>query len=113
MLKDCHGYNYIWAFVCHFSKILATLPDRKTDTAANLVQWYYCYLYQFLGMPEVWLSDNTRPFVSEFLATINQLTGTKHHHSSSHHPQMQGAIEITNAALDQRLHPYMTTYQDN
>lgn len=37
ILKDCYGYDYIWAFVCCFSKILVTLLGRKTDIAADLI----------------------------------------------------------------------------
>ena len=36
MPKDEYGYDYIWAFVCKFSKLLATLPGKKNDTAKTL-----------------------------------------------------------------------------
>jgi hypothetical protein len=111
MPPDRHGYNYVWAFVCKFSKILATLPGRKTDTAEDLAKRYYRHLYRFLGVPWVWISDNAGPFISEFMATINKLTGTKHRHGSPLHPQTQGAIEITNQELDQKLRFYIDKYQ--
>ena len=58
-----------------------------------------------------WLSDNAGPFISEFLETINKLAGTRHRHGSSLHPQTQGAVEITNAELDQKLRFYVDKYQ--
>ena len=64
-------------------------------------------------MPHIWLSDNADHFISELLETINQLTDTKHCHGSSRHLQTQGAIEITNADLDQRLRFYVDYYQNN
>jgi hypothetical protein len=32
MPKDEYGYDYVWAFDCKFSKLLATLPGKKNDT---------------------------------------------------------------------------------
>lgn len=34
---DQYGYNYVWAFVCKFSRILATVPGKKADTVAPKV----------------------------------------------------------------------------
>lgn len=113
MPKDRHGYDYAWAFIDKFSRILATLPGKKTDTAEDVAARYYRYLYRIFGMPAVWISDNAGPFVSRFLAKLNELTGTKHRHGSSYHPQTQGAIEFTNQELDQRLRFYVNKYQDN
>jgi hypothetical protein len=31
--KDEYGYDYVWVFVCTFSKLLATLPGKNNDTA--------------------------------------------------------------------------------
>ena len=63
-----------------------------------------------MGIPDIWISDNVGPFVSEFLETINKLTGTKRRYESSRYPQSQGAMEITNAELDKKLRPYLTIY---
>lgn len=111
MPTDEYGYNYVWVFVCKFSRLKATLAGKKTDTAATLAQRYYRYLYRILGCPNAWLTDNAGPFVSEFLGTLNKLTGTKHRHGSALHPQTQGAVEITNAELDQQLRFYVDKYQ--
>jgi hypothetical protein len=64
-----------------------------------------------MSMPSVWISDNAGPLISKFLGTMNALTGTKHRHGSSLHPQTQGAVEVTNAELDQRLRFYVEKYQ--
>jgi hypothetical protein len=111
MPPDERGYNYVWVFICKFSRILATLPGRKNDTAEVLAQRYYQYLYRFFGVPAVWISDNAGPFISEFLAELNRLTGTKHRHGSALHPQTQGAVERTNRDLDQKLRFYIDAYQ--
>lgn len=111
MPLDRHGYNYVWVFVCKFSKIILRVPAKKTDTAADVAQRYYRYAYRFLGVPSVWISDNAGPFISEFMKTINTLTGTKHRHGSALHPQTQGGVEITNQELDQQLRFYIDKYQ--
>ena len=112
MPKDKYGYNYVWTFICKFSRIIATLPGKKNDTAETIAQRYYRAIYRFMGMPSVWLSDNAGPFISEFLATINKLTGTKHRYGSSLHLQIQGAVKITNSELDQKLRFYINKYQN-
>ena len=111
MPKDRHGYDYVWVFVCKFSRLIATIPGRKTDKAQDIAARYYRYLYRFLGGPFVWISDNAGPFVSQFTKTINEITGTKHRHGSSRHPQTRGTVEITNADLDQKLRFYVDRYQ--
>ena len=113
MPPDRHGYDYVWVFVCKFSRLLATLPGRKTDTGERLASRYYRYLYRFPGAPFVWITDNARPFISEFMDTLNKLTGTKHRYGSLLHPQTQGAVEITNQELDQKLRFYIDKYQTN
>ena len=62
-------------------------------------------------MPYIWISDNAGPFISDFMTTINKLTGTTHHRGSPLHPQTQGAVEITNQELDQKLRFYIDRYQ--
>ncbi|KAM4055474.1 integrase core domain-containing protein [Hirsutella rhossiliensis] len=93
MPKDRYGYDYVWTFVCKLSRIIATLPGRKNDTAEVLASRYFRYLYRFFE--------------------INRLTGTKHRHGSSLHPQTQGGVEVTNQYLDQKLRFYVTKHQDN
>ena len=111
MPEDEHGYDYVWVFICKFSRIIATLPGKKSDTAETLAQRYYRFIYRFFGIPSIWLSDNAGQFISEYLATLNSLTGTKHRRGSSLHPQTQGAVEITNQELDQKLRFYVDKYQ--
>lgn len=111
MPTDVQGYDYVWAFICKFARLMVTIPGKKTDDAETLAKRYYRRVYCFLGMPLHWISDNAGPFISEFMETINKLTGTKHRHGSARHPQSQGGIEITNADLDQRLRFYIDKYQ--
>ena len=84
--KTRQGYNYVWAFICQFNKIIATLPGHKGDRAPDLAKRYYHQIYRFMGIPDIWISNNAGPFVSEFLETINKLTGTKYRHKNSHYP---------------------------
>ena len=92
---------------------MVKIPGKKTDYVEMLAKRYYRYAYCFLGMPTMWISDIAGPFISEFLATINSLTGTKHRLGSPRNPQTQGAIEITNAVLDARFRFYIDLYQRN
>ena len=38
MPKDERGYDYVWVFVCKFSRLIARLPGNKTDTAEKLAK---------------------------------------------------------------------------
>lgn len=111
MPRDKHGYDYVWAFVCKLSKIIVRLPARKTDNAERLASRYYQKVYSLLGVPAAWYTDNGGPFVSAFMAKINELTGTKHRFGSALHPQTQGSVEITNQELDQNMQFYVDHYQ--
>jgi hypothetical protein len=113
MPKDRHGYDYVWRFVCRFSKLLATLAGKKTDNAEQVATRYYRQIYRFMGIPASWYSDNGGQFISDFLKEINRQTGTKHRFGSALHPQTQGAIEITNQELDQKLRFYINHHQDD
>lgn len=113
MPKDRHGFDYVWVFVDKFSRLIASLPGNKKDNAEKLAGRYYRSLYRILGMPDIWISDNAGPFISGFLQEVNRLTGTKHRHGSAFHPQTQGAVEVTNQCLDQRLRFYVDKYQDD
>jgi hypothetical protein len=113
MPLDKYGYDYVWTFICKFSRLMITLPGQKTDDGVKLASRYYRYCYRILGCPYSWLTDNAGPFVSKFMETLNRLTGIKHRHGSSLHPQTQGAVEITNAELDQKLRFYVDKYQTN
>lgn len=113
MPTDKYSYDYVWVFIDKFSRLIVSLPGKKTDTAEILAQRYYRFVYRFLGVPAVWISDNAGPFVSKFLAAVNKLTGTKHRHGSALHPQTQGGVEITNQELDQRLRFYCNNFQDD
>ncbi|KJZ68960.1 hypothetical protein HIM_08979 [Hirsutella minnesotensis 3608] len=46
MPKDRYGYDYVWTFVCKLSRIIATLPGKKNDTAEVLASRYFRYLYR-------------------------------------------------------------------
>lgn len=113
MPKDKRGYDYVWRFVCRFSKILVTLPGKKTDDAETIAKRYYKAVYRLLGVPVCWYTDNGGQFISAFTKEINKLTGTKHRFGSAMHPQTQGAVEITNQELDQKLRFYVNHHQDD
>ena len=40
MPRDERGYDYVWVFVCKFSRLIARLPGNKTDTAEKLAKRY-------------------------------------------------------------------------
>jgi transposase InsO family protein len=111
MPEDEYGYNYVWAFVDKFSRMIARLPGKKIDKGSDVAMRYYRYLYRFLSLPAVFISDNGGQFISDFIDAINKLTGTKHRKGSPRHAQSQGAVERTNLDLDQDLRPYIDKYQ--
>jgi hypothetical protein len=113
MPKDRHGHDYIWAFICRLTKFIITIPGRKDDTAETLAKRYFQRVFGWLGMPVIWYSDKGPQFISRLVAYINKATGTKHRFGTSGQASTQGAIEITNQYLDQRLRFYVDYMQDN
>jgi hypothetical protein len=113
MPQDEHGYNYVWVFICRLSKFLVTIPGKKTDTALDLASRYYRRLFGQFGLPARWYTDNGPQFIGDFTRRINELTGTEHRTGTPGQASTQGAVEITNQYLDQRLRFYVNHYQDN
>jgi hypothetical protein len=113
MPPDRHGYNYIWAFICRLSKFLVTIPGKKDDTAEVLARRYFRHLFGTLGMPARWYSDNGPQFISSFTKYLNKATGTEHRFGTPGQAATQGAVEITNQYLDQRLRFYINHFQND
>jgi hypothetical protein len=113
MPQDQHGYNYVWAFICRLSKFLVTLPGRKDDTAEILAKRYFRQIFGILGLPARWYSDNGPQFISGFTAYLNKATGTEHRFGTPGQAATQGAVEITNQYLDQRLRFYVNHFQND
>ncbi|XP_044720159.1 reverse transcriptase (RNA-dependent DNA polymerase) domain-containing protein [Hirsutella rhossiliensis] len=74
MPKDRYGYDYVWTFVCKLSRIIATLPGKKNDTAEVLASRYFRYLYRFFGMPSYGFLTTLD---SLFLPSSQRLTGSR------------------------------------
>ncbi|KAM4061291.1 integrase core domain-containing protein [Hirsutella rhossiliensis] len=108
MPNDRNGFDYVWTFICKLSKLILTIPGKKTDTAERLAKRYYRRVFGHLGLPKIWLSDNGPQFISKFMAKVNEMTGTEHKFGSAYHAQTQGGVEITNQYLDQRLTFYVS-----
>ncbi|XP_044715680.1 reverse transcriptase (RNA-dependent DNA polymerase) domain-containing protein [Hirsutella rhossiliensis] len=96
MPKDRYGYDYVWTFVCKLSRIIATLPGKKNDTAEVLASRYFRYLYRFFGMPLRLTGSRERSIVMEAPT-----------------PSDPRGVEVTNQYLDQKLRFYVTKHQDN
>lgn len=74
MPKDQYEYNYVYGSIGNYSGIAAILPGKKPDTAANMAAHYYRYLYGTLCAPAVWIKYNAGPFVSRFLAKLEDVS---------------------------------------
>jgi hypothetical protein len=113
MPQDRRGYNYVWAFICRLSKFLVTIPGRKEDTAEKLATRYFSRLAGTMGIPARWYTDRGPQFRSQFLAILNKLAGIEHRFGTAGQAATQGAVEITNQYLDQRLRFYVNHTQDD
>src|SRR6266487_4581404 len=52
MPKDHSGHDYVWIFICRFSKHGISLPRYKTDTAEKVAKLYYNYIWKIYRSPE-------------------------------------------------------------
>jgi transposase InsO family protein len=78
-----------------------------------MAQLYLVYVHKYYGPPTTIVSDRGPQFISAFWDEFCRLLGTKLKLSTPYHPQTDGQTENANQWIDQRLRPFVNTYQDN
>jgi transposase InsO family protein len=113
MPLDKKGMNMVCVFVDRLSKRPVTVPCNKSIDARVMAQLYLVYVHRYYGPATTIVSDRGPQFISAFWDEFCRLLGTKLKLSTPYHPQTDGQTENANQWIDQRLRPFVNTFQDN
>jgi len=113
MPKDRSGHDYVWIFVCRFSKRGISLPGYKTDTAEKVAKLYYNYIWRIYGSPESIVCDRGPQFAGHFADELCKLLHITLKIATSGHPQTDGNSEIYIQHLISRLRHFVSHHQDD
>ena len=78
-----------------------------------MAQLYLAYVHKYYGPPTTIVLDRGPQFISAFWEEFCRLLGTKLKLSTAYHPQTDGQTENANQWINQRLCPFVNTFQDN
>ena len=96
------NFKYIMTYVNHFSKFCVLRPltsKRAEEVAANLLDIFLTF-----GAPAILHSDNGREFVNAIITELSMLwPELKLVTGRPRHPQSQGAVELLNGVIQDKL----------
>jgi transposase InsO family protein len=113
MPADKQGMNMVCVFVDRLGKRPISVPCRKSVDARVMAQLYMIHVHKYYGPATTIVSDRGPQFISAFWDEFCRLLGTKLKLSTPYHPQTDGQTENANQWIDQRLRPFVNTFQDN
>lgn len=100
-LPPDNGLDYILTITDRLNSDIRIIPTKSTITAEELATIFFDVWYCENGLPLDIISDRDKLFISKFWRHLMLLTGVKLKHSSSYHPQSNGASERTNKTVNQ------------
>ena len=113
MPPDQNGMNMVCVFVDRLGKRPISVPCNKSVDARVMAQLYMIHVHKYYGPATTIVSDRGPQFISAFWDEFCRLLGTRLKLSTPYHPQTDGQTENANQWIDQRLRPFVNTFQDN
>jgi len=95
------------------SKASIFLPCKETIDSEGVTQLYLTHVLLHYGLPKKIISDRDPHFTSRFGKELCQLLDIRQNISTAYHPQTDGASKRTNQTLEQYLHLFCGTQQNN
>ncbi|KAL2008428.1 hypothetical protein VTN00DRAFT_6622 [Thermoascus crustaceus] len=86
-------YDSILVIVDRLTKYAYFLPYKKSSNAEELAYTFLQIIFGNHGMPEEFVSDRDKLFISGFWQTLTCQLGSKHKLSTTAHPQTDGQTE--------------------
>ena len=104
-----NGNTYAIVFSAYLTKCPEVFPspDQKAETIARL---FVEHVVARHGVPDELLSDCGQNFMSELMAEVCKLLGTKKVNTTGYHPQTDGLVERLNRMLISMLSKCVTQY---
>ena len=97
------GKYSLLVVVDKFSKMAQFVACNRSLDATHIVDLYVKEIVKLHGIPKSITSDRDSKFISHFWRILWKKLGTKLQFISSHHPQMDGKIEVVNIPLGAKL----------
>jgi transposase InsO family protein len=113
MPPDREGMNMVCVFVDRLGKRPVSVPCNRKVDARVMAQLYLVHVHKHYGPATTIVSDRGPQFISAFWEEFCRLLGTRLKLSTAYHPQTDGQTENANQWIDQRLRPFVNTFQDN
>ena len=106
LTRTPRGNTHLLVIVDRFSKMVRTVPLRKTDSwsiaKAFVTAWVFVY-----GPPKTILTDNGSNFRSKFMLSLHKLLGITSQATTAYHPQCNGQAERYNRTVLEGLRKYI------
>jgi len=113
-LPQSGGYDTILTITdTDCSKASIFIPCHKTIDSEGVALLYVNHVIPHYGIPKKIISDQDVRFVSKFSSELCRLLSIKQNISMAYHPQTDGASKRTNQTLEQYLHVFCSTQQNN
>jgi hypothetical protein len=109
--KTLAGYDSIMTIVDSASKRVITIPNRTTDTAADIANLFELHVWRHHGLPRKIISDRDSRFISRFWTSLMKSLNIKQNVATAYHPQTDGQTEIKNDWIISALRNFVHYYQ--
>ena len=106
-------YDSIWVTMERLTKYAYMIPYKEGSTADELAYMFTRHIYANHGLPDEFITDRDKLFVSKFWKTLMAQLGVHHKLSSAYHPQTDGQTERTNQTLEAYLRTYVNNQQND
>jgi len=95
------------------SKASVFIPCNEAINSEGVALLYLNNVIPHYGIPHKIISDHDVRFVSKFSTELCHILNIHQNISTAYHPQTDGASEQTNQTLEQYLHVFCGTQQNN
>ena len=113
-LPVLQGYDSILTVVDHgCSKAAIFLPCHKTINAVGIAVLYMEWIFPFYGIPRCIISDQDLCFMAQFIKGVCMLLNIDQNISTAYHSQTNGQSERANQQVEQYLHVYGNSEQND
>ena len=107
------GHDTIMVIVDKLTLYVHLVPTTKSCTSETVAQLFIANVYQYHGMPKVFISDRDTRFTSEFWRAFCKRLDLDPRYSTAFHPQTDGQTERTNCVLEEVLRHFLDDNHKN